>query len=276
VHHQIDMVSADPRSLPYADASFDAVVSGLALHHIEGFESRVHAMRELSRVLRVDGRVVLIDRHHTRHYVDALRACNFVDVKRSRRVWRLLPPARYVTGTKAVSARRADAESVATPEPTLQAQTNGEAEQPMLALGPVPFIEPVLTEAAARDAAEEFLDEVLRPEHPELELTITEVLEFPTSWVVGWNTRAWAETQSISQALAGNGPIIVSKRSGIARLGLSALPVEDQLDPAPGETPAEPVVGPVAEVGAEQLELSATVTGERDGAGHEAQDGPSM
>lgn len=100
VDHQLDVTSADVGSLPYADESFDAVVSGLALHHIEGFESRVHAIREISRVLEPGGRVVLIDRHHTRNYVDSLRACNLVDVVRSRRVWRLLPPARYVTGTK--------------------------------------------------------------------------------------------------------------------------------------------------------------------------------
>lgn len=103
VGHQLDMTSADVRSLPFPDGSFDAVVSGLALHHIAGFESRVHAMREIARVLRIDGRVVLVDRRHTRSYVHALRACNFTDVKRSRRIWRLLPPARYVTGTKVLS-----------------------------------------------------------------------------------------------------------------------------------------------------------------------------
>ena len=98
--HRVELTNADVRALPFADGAFDAVVSGLALHHIEGFDSRVHAVREIARVLAPEGRVVLIDRHHTRTYVDALRACNLVDVRRSRRVWRLLPPARYVIGTK--------------------------------------------------------------------------------------------------------------------------------------------------------------------------------
>jgi len=102
VDHHVDVSSADVRALPYTAESFDAVVSGLALHHIEGFDSRVHAIREISRVLEPGGRVVLIDRHHTRNYVDALRACNLVDVVRSRRVWRLLPPPRYVTGRKPI------------------------------------------------------------------------------------------------------------------------------------------------------------------------------
>ena len=69
---RLDVANADVRALPFADGLFDAVVSGLALHHIEGFDSRVHACREIARVLAPHGRVVLIDRHHTRTYVDAL------------------------------------------------------------------------------------------------------------------------------------------------------------------------------------------------------------
>ena len=130
VDHQIDVTSADVRFLPYADESFDAVVSGLALHHIEGFASRVQAIREISRVLEPGGRVVLIDRHHTRRYVDALRAGNLVDVQRSRLIWRLVPPARYVTANKPMAVARryesGDTESVPVPAP-----------------GPVPVLESV-------------------------------------------------------------------------------------------------------------------------------------
>ena len=103
---RFDLASGDLLRLPFRDGAFDAVVSGLALHHVAGFESRVHVVRELARVLRVGGKVVLIDRHHTVTYVDALRACNFVAVGRSRRLWRLLPPARYVGGTKAEVRQR--------------------------------------------------------------------------------------------------------------------------------------------------------------------------
>jgi SAM-dependent methyltransferase len=115
VRHQLDVTSADVRALPYPDNSFDAVVSGLALHHIAGFEPRVHAIREIARVLKPGGRVVLIDRHHTSNYVDALRACNLVDVRRSRRIRHLVPPARYVTGTKPAAAP--EPEVVPEPEP---------------------------------------------------------------------------------------------------------------------------------------------------------------
>ena len=39
------------------------------------------------------------------------------------------------------------------------------------------------------------------------------------------------ERAEIRDALAGNGPIIVNRRTGEARMGVSAFPVEAQLDP---------------------------------------------
>jgi hypothetical protein len=41
----------------------------------------------------------------------------------------------------------------------------------------------------------------------------------------------FTETRSISHALAGGGQVIVNRRTGLARLGTSAHPVEAQLDP---------------------------------------------
>jgi hypothetical protein len=41
--------------------------------------------------------------------------------------------------------------------------------------------------------------------------------------------RVYIETASIGNALAG-GPIIINRHTGEARLGLSALPAEEQLD----------------------------------------------
>jgi hypothetical protein len=43
---------------------------------------------------------VIVDFRHTQACVHALRACNWQDVERTRRSWRLFPPARTVTGTK--------------------------------------------------------------------------------------------------------------------------------------------------------------------------------
>lgn len=86
-------------------------------------------------------------------------------------------------------------------------------------------------ETAARETAERFLETQVRPGVGE-DVVITTVSEHPTCWVVGYNTRAFVETGSISHALAGGGPVIVNRKTGRARLGTSALPIEQQLDDA--------------------------------------------
>ncbi|MEX0665091.1 MAG: methyltransferase domain-containing protein [Acidimicrobiia bacterium] len=169
VDERLDVTNADVHALPFADASFDAVVSGLALHHIEGFDSRVHALREIARVLAPEGRAVLIDRFHTRTYVDALRSCNLVDVARSRRVWRLLPPARYVIGNKpSVSAMArakareiervaalpvADEPASAQPEQPDQLELHASFELADPGKEEIPESAPVVTVLGGRDGA---------------------------------------------------------------------------------------------------------------------------
>lgn len=86
-----------------------------------------------------------------------------------------------------------------------------------------------VTKEQAVAIAEEVLEKELRPNIGE-EMALTEVREFPTCWVAGYNTRAFLQTGSMVHALAGGGPIIINRRTGCARVGTSALPAEDQLD----------------------------------------------
>jgi hypothetical protein len=85
------------------------------------------------------------------------------------------------------------------------------------------------TEAQARAVAERYIADIVEPVVGE-EVITTAVREFESCWVVGYNTRAYVETQAISHALAG-GPIIVNRATGNLRIGSSALPAEEQLDP---------------------------------------------
>lgn len=98
----IEVQVADARRMPFGAESFDAVVSRMALHNIGGAEGRVLAIREIDRVLKPGGQVILVDFARTKEYVHALRACNWTVVRRSKPTWRLVPPLRYVEGTKPV------------------------------------------------------------------------------------------------------------------------------------------------------------------------------
>ncbi|MEV0428732.1 methyltransferase domain-containing protein [Micromonospora sp. NPDC050495] len=67
---------AGAQALPHADASFDAVVSSLAIHHLPS-DDRVTALGEMRRVLRPGGRLLLADfREQPRH----LRLANLLGV----------------------------------------------------------------------------------------------------------------------------------------------------------------------------------------------------
>jgi len=100
VAEQTVVTTATVGSLPFADASFDAVCASLLLGRLDGGAARVEAVREVTRVLAPGGRLVALDTARTRQIVVAMRSADLADVARSRRVWRLLPPARYVTGRK--------------------------------------------------------------------------------------------------------------------------------------------------------------------------------
>lgn len=54
-----EVMLCDNLALPFRDSSMDAVLSIAVIHHIATAERRVHALRELSRVLRVGGRVMI-------------------------------------------------------------------------------------------------------------------------------------------------------------------------------------------------------------------------
>jgi SAM-dependent methyltransferase len=59
---------ADVRALPFAAASFDAAYSSMVLHHVP---EPVEAVRELARVVRPGGRVVVVE--FTRHNLSWMR-----------------------------------------------------------------------------------------------------------------------------------------------------------------------------------------------------------
>jgi Immunity protein 35 len=87
----------------------------------------------------------------------------------------------------------------------------------------------VLHQAEARQIVEEFIRDKVQPRTTN-DLVISDMEEFPTCWIAIYNTRKFVETGSFRDALAGNGPLIINKRTRSVRMGLTGQPVEEQLD----------------------------------------------
>ena len=105
VRERCQLVTGDMRALPFPDASFDVVVSSLAIHNVRSRAGRTLAIEEIARVLMPGGRVVIADLAWTRVYAQKLVALGFIDVARRRLGWRFwwgpgFPSTVLVTGTR--------------------------------------------------------------------------------------------------------------------------------------------------------------------------------
>ncbi|HEY8217943.1 MAG TPA: class I SAM-dependent methyltransferase [Acidimicrobiia bacterium] len=100
VDDNVVVTNSSMTRLPFADDTFDVVTSCFVLHRIGSRAARLDAIREAARVLVPGGRLVVLDSAKTKQVVAAMRSVDLAGVTRSRRILRLIPAARYVTGSK--------------------------------------------------------------------------------------------------------------------------------------------------------------------------------
>ena len=81
VGDRIELHTADMRELPFDDASFDVVVSSIAIHNLRDAADRAKVIDEALRVLRPGGRMVIADIRATAEYSERLRAGGMTDVR---------------------------------------------------------------------------------------------------------------------------------------------------------------------------------------------------
>ncbi|GAA1696672.1 class I SAM-dependent methyltransferase [Fodinicola feengrottensis] len=104
VRDRIELRTGDMTELPFPDASFDLVVSSLAIHNIPG-KSRLTAIDEALRVVRPGGQLAIADFRHVRAYANRLRELGANDVRVRGLGWRFWYGGPW-TGTSLVTATR--------------------------------------------------------------------------------------------------------------------------------------------------------------------------
>jgi ubiquinone/menaquinone biosynthesis C-methylase UbiE len=99
VQNRVELRHADARETPFADGSFDRVLSNLCLHNIPTREGRAAACHEIARLLRPGGIALISDFRDTDEYVAAFREQG---LETNRRVSFLVAPMllRIVSATK--------------------------------------------------------------------------------------------------------------------------------------------------------------------------------
>ena len=103
VAERVKLLDGDARKLPFADDSFDVVLSSWALHNIYERDGRDTAVREIVRVLKPGGRLVIADIRHIGQYAKVLKQSQMLDIRRSP------PNFLFVTPTFTLTAARPSA-----------------------------------------------------------------------------------------------------------------------------------------------------------------------
>jgi arsenite methyltransferase len=104
VSERIEIQTGDVRQMPFEANSFDVVLSSWALHNIYRAEGREQALREIVRVLKPGGWLMLVDIRHAFEYAAVLKQADLSDVYISSPNYLFVIPSHVVSARKSSSA----------------------------------------------------------------------------------------------------------------------------------------------------------------------------
>lgn len=105
VADRVELHTGDMRKLPFADNSFDIILSSLAIHNIPEKAGRDKAIDEAIRVVKSGGRIVIADFRKVREYEQRLREKSMADLTYRTLDWRFWYGGPWAA-TKLVTARK--------------------------------------------------------------------------------------------------------------------------------------------------------------------------
>ena len=106
VADRVELHTGDMTAMPFEEASFDVVLSSLAIHNIKSAEGRQRAIDEATRVLKPGGRLLIADFRQTHTYAERLSQVGLTEVAERGLGWRFWYGGPW-TATRLVTAHKA-------------------------------------------------------------------------------------------------------------------------------------------------------------------------
>ena len=103
IESRVAAVKGASVQLPFADGSFDVILSGLAIHHLVPRRHRDVLFAEIKRVLKDGGRVGILDAGNGLEYSTLLQAKGLRDIEMHRLRFSSFPPFHVVVARKPYS-----------------------------------------------------------------------------------------------------------------------------------------------------------------------------
>ena len=100
VEKNVEIKTADAKSLPFPNDSFDIIVSSWALHNLYEPEEREKSLREIIRVLKKGGKIALADIRHGQEYAEFFAKNGLQNIEISRPYFLFITPTLIITANK--------------------------------------------------------------------------------------------------------------------------------------------------------------------------------